>query len=280
MSSEGVCPECCYPLTGITEPRCPECGTALDPLLLQNPDLAIPRIAWERRPRVTRRYAVAHTLWEITWRPRRFFSRLQYDDRLLRAIRWPLYILISGWSLYFCVLCVLATLNWPAQSSVQMLIVHLWDAASLTVGQLRFLIAQLGFPLMLLLIAGDLIMWRDRARFRLFAKLVLYSLTAYVGFAVALVSIALVAEFYVGFIFHPWPNWLIAAAMTWQFGLLMAAINKKRFARLLPIKPILQRVLQAIVIASWCFAIYLALYDRLFGWRFVTGQWGINFWGS
>jgi hypothetical protein len=36
----GLCPTCGYPLHGLTEPRCPECGTPFDPKLLAGPNQA------------------------------------------------------------------------------------------------------------------------------------------------------------------------------------------------------------------------------------------------
>ncbi|HRX87090.1 MAG TPA: hypothetical protein P5572_18855 [Phycisphaerae bacterium] len=84
----GCCPECTYSLQGLTTPRCPECGFALHPRLLTEPGLAVPRPAWERRPRVSRRYAVARTFWDITRHPALFFASVQYPDRLRRAVLW------------------------------------------------------------------------------------------------------------------------------------------------------------------------------------------------
>ena len=45
-----VCPGCTYPLTGLLDPRCPECGLPFDRRLLTDPELAWPRPDWECRP--------------------------------------------------------------------------------------------------------------------------------------------------------------------------------------------------------------------------------------
>ncbi|HRX87091.1 MAG TPA: hypothetical protein P5572_18860 [Phycisphaerae bacterium] len=149
-----------------------------------------------------------------------------------------------------------------------------------------FPLAMIGLPLLGVLVFADLLLWRDRARFRLFAKIVLFSGTVQAFLVAALIAggqilrglawldwtnLRILAVFNLGM---PWSNLLIALIFSWQFLLILIGLRQRRFASLLPPRERARRALVVAVCAGWLLSLHLTLTDCLLGWRFITGIWG------
>jgi len=287
MSAAGQCPECTYSLQGLTTRRCPECGVELHPRLLTEPHLAIPRPAWERRPRVSRTYAFWRTFWDITRHPKQFFASMQYPDRLWRALRWYVYMVVIAWAVAYLPHFLLAYNGFVSAALSAGFLRGAASTAAQSILEARFGFAIVALPVMLLLLVADFLFWWDRPRYRLLAKAVLYSSVVYVWFAVAFacnigvcVVISqidpLMGTWLKQSISHwAWPNWLIAAMFAWQFMLLWIAVGQRRFAILQLPRPHVHGVVSVLVAMACVLGMYLVLFDCLLGWRFVTGMWGV-----
>ena len=130
-------------------------------------------------------------------------------------------------------------------------------------------------PLVVMLLVADLLLWRDRARYRLFFKGAMYSATVYPWLAMAILIVGITIA-----IRNPNQDglpalggWLLASAMTWQYAMIYHAVLGKRFAALLPARPGRKAALSLWVLGVWLFAVYLALFDCYSGLRFATAAW-------
>jgi len=274
------CPDCTYPLTGLTTPRCPECGLQFDPRLLTDPDLARPRPAWERRPHIGLFYGAWRTVIDVSFRPGSFFGSIQQPDRLRRAITWPIYVITVPYLVVLTYALVVNRLSGFGPST--------WGTTWLQYGgemmgmtgvHILTALTLIALPLLVMLLVADLLLWRDRVRYRLLFKGVFYSLTVHVWLAVGICGIGAVLTVWSRLggqsleLTWPWTNWMIAAAITWQYLLLYYGLLGRRFAALLSPRPACNAVLSLLVIATWLSGIYLTLFDYFLGLRFLTGLW-------
>ena len=277
------CPDCTYLLTGLSVPRCPECGLQFDVRLLTDPALARPRPAWERRRHVSFMAAVWRTVIDVTFRPSAFFAGIQQPDRLRRPIYWVLlaiggtYLFVLAWygGMVHAGLSGLASLRMPWVQ--QYGVAALGTALALVWGLTLILL-----PLVLMLLLADLLCWCDRPRYRLFFKRTMYSMTVYIWLAVAICAVGTGLKLNQWAAGTPpnipdkitgWTNCLLAAATTWQFALVYRATLDPHFAGLLPAHPRRRAVLALLVPGLWLAAMYLTLFDCHIGLRFATAAW-------
>lgn len=288
MPDEAVprCPDCTYVLTGLTVPRCPECGLEFHPRLLTEPALARPRPAWERRPRVSRLRAARDTLINVTFRPSSFFASIQQPNRLRRSIYWVglilalIYLVVVAYIFIFTRLLPFMSGFGGPPPFQRWGVTLLVSATPVVAGVLLVLV-----PLVTMLLLADLLLWRDRGRFRLFFKASMYSMTVYLWLALAICTIRTGLEtcgtvveipFLVVEQLWSWADWFMAGAMTWQYTLIYYAVLGSRFATLLPPRPGRKAVSALLVIAAWFGSIYLTLLDNYVGLRFGIAEWN---WG-
>lgn len=281
------CPECTYVLTGLTVPRCPECGLEFPARLLSDPALAVPRPAWERWPRVSLLWAFWDTLVQVTFRPRTFFASIQQPDCLRRSVYWALciiaaiYLLVVGYAFASMRMWNLGGVSSgipPFQ--IWRLLVFIGTAA-LFPGVLLLLL-----PNVTMLLIADLLFWRDRERFRIFFKGVMYTTTVYLWLAVSVGAVRTLLQalgpatrdwLWYGSMDWPWASWLTAGAVTWQYAIVYHAVLGPRYAMLLTPRPGHKAILALLVIAGWLTATYLTLLDNYVGLRFATADWS---WGA
>jgi hypothetical protein len=276
------CPDCTYLLTGLSTPRCPECGLQFDVRLLTDPALARPRPAWERRRNVSFVAAVWRTVIDVTFRPAAFFAGIQQSDRLRRSIYWPaLMALLTG---VVGILYLVGTHPILGFSSPELGMSGwaFWRTA-LVGGAITLLwtCVLVLSPVAVMLLVADLVLWHDRARYRLFSKCALYGVTVYLWpvLLACLVGVILKCAGQAGrppfnsTYTLPWTNWLLAGGMTWQFALIHHAVADRRFAGLLPTQTRHQAALALLVITVWLGGMYLVLIDRHLGLRFTSASW-------
>lgn len=289
MSGErtGVCPDCCYPISGLPEPRCPECGVEFSPRLLAEPHLAVPRPAWERRRHVLLPRAVLSTCFDLTCRPRRFLSGLAQPDRLGRALLWAAGNVVAAFLLVFAV----HTLDWLPWGRLrnaldpQILAPELAEYRHLLLPT-SLAIGFAALPSGVLCVVADLLMWRRREDFRRFAKCVCYTSTVHLLVWLLFLGVHLVIilkdlrsdEFMLPL--HesvPAVGWFLAASLTWQTVLLLLYARHPSFLRSMK-----SRGQQAALVVSiglcWGFGVYVYLYDVYFSARWELDYWSWGAW--
>jgi hypothetical protein len=277
------CPDCTYLLTALTEARCPECGLRFDARLLSEPSLALPRPTWERRPRVSFPSAIWRTIVDVTFRPRRFFAGIQQPDRLRRAVYWPALMVLVAYVMGVTYLFTTHRITGFASPTMGMSGLAYWRTA-LAGGAVTLFwsFVLVFFPLGVLLLVADLLLWRDRARYRLFFRGAMYSLAVYLWLVLVACVVGTILKL-AGHIagrppFVPgdtwcWTNWLLASVMTWQYALIYYAVLDRRFAGLMPARPKCKAILTLLVLGAWLGGMYLTLLDRHIGLRFVAATW-------
>jgi len=274
------CPDCTYRLTGLTTPRCPECGLQFDARLLTDPDLARPRPAWERRPHVGLIHAAWRTVIDVTFHPRTFFAGIQQPHRLRRALTWP--VCTAAISFLVVVTYILAVNRFTGRcpSTFQMTWLPYFREIVTGVGaHLLAGLALIALPLTVMLLIADLVFWHDRDRFRLLFKGTCYSTSIYAWLAVGICGVGclLTVRGPRGAFWHDrtwlWTNWMTATAITWQYVLLYYGLLARRFAALCRPRPQGNGMSLLLVISAWSLAIYLTLFDNHLGLRFTTEAW-------
>lgn len=103
------CPKCGYILLGLTEFRCPECGSPFDPVLVEDPALRSLLLPWERPELGGRVRRFVKTLFLVWFHPGRFFSSLN-ERKERRIARAASFILVCV-TLSICVHVVLMVLE-------------------------------------------------------------------------------------------------------------------------------------------------------------------------
>jgi hypothetical protein len=79
------CPKCDYVLLGLTEFRCPECGTPFDPEYVEGASLRVHLLPWERPETGGRVKRLTRTLVQASLHPGRFFTSA--NERKERRVR-------------------------------------------------------------------------------------------------------------------------------------------------------------------------------------------------
>lgn len=260
--------------------------------LLTEPELAQPRPAWERRPRVSLVYALWRTLIDVTFHPRRFFDSIQQPNRLRRSLTWHVTPIVLCWLVVFAYAVSanrfvgITPALWGYSGYPSYLVMLLLGSFWYVLPALCLVL----LPLVATLLIADVVLWKNRGPYRLFFKGVLYTNTVYVWLALAICGIGVLLnlasspmdrfESYVRPLFsidirlRPWTNWLLAGAITWQYALIFRYVLGRRFAVLQ--RPQFQRktVLLVIVAGAWLTGMYLVFFDTHLGFRFATAQWG------
>ncbi|MCP4593689.1 MAG: hypothetical protein GY842_23380 [bacterium] len=286
IRTDPVCPDCTYLLTGLRTPCCPECGLQFDPRLLEDPSLARPRPAWERRPHVSRLAAIWQTVFQVTFRPGQFFTGIQQPDRLRRSLYWVLTMIGLVYVVVAAYIFLTGRYGGPGGGFWGLPRLQQWGTSLLLAAFSVFSGCVLVlFPMAVMLLGADVLLWRDRARYRLFFKGALYSSTVYLWLAVAICAMRTVLTTCFGYgavaTIHdswawPWVSWVVAGGMSWHYALIYHAGLGKRFAVLLPTCARRRNVLALLVVMTWLGAMYLTLFDYHIGLRFVITDWTLD----
>ncbi len=113
-----ICLQCRYPLIGLSELRCPECGWTFDAEYLADAPLRRFLLPWERIEDggIVRR--TLKTLWLAWVHPGRYFSnaRARYDRRIEGGWKFLLACVAASYSISFVVFVINQTINCMALS--------------------------------------------------------------------------------------------------------------------------------------------------------------------
>ena len=233
--------------------------------------------AWERLDRVNVLYAFPATILTMLVRPRRFLRLLRVDEGVLRAVVFFVLLIPTAW-----ILAAVISVAWEGE---------LWgddrkwksvatDGVRAAIHCTAFLCATLALWLPAL-VALDLLFWRNRPAFRLFAKALLYCMVwtcAVAAFAATLGRAVMgqfdpewmwdpVLRYTLGEGVMPWVCWVALAVVTVQCAMLLWFVQSPRCAYRLT-SPRAVRLAPIVIGATWLLATYLLLLDRHVHLRF------------
>jgi hypothetical protein len=277
-SENSVCPDCSYPIAGLSEPRCPECGQSFDRRLLAEPTLARLRPAWERRGRGSLLRAVLSTYFNLVFRPRRFLGGLVQRDRVGRAVLWAIANAIA-----FYVIAVAAVLLHRVLYDREVTaFMDYWYME--TYGeQLPALLALAvcAVPPILLCFVADLWMLRNRDGFRRLVKGICYTsalhLIVWALFLATHLAISVRECQRADSLLYvhesvPMIWWWLCASLSWQFLLLFLFVLRPGPATLTK-SGIRTRGLCVLVLLCWGGGVYITCFDV-----YAHIQWELQFW--
>jgi len=283
-----VCPTCRYDLTGLRDPRCPECGRQFSYEEWNDASLLVPMPAWERAGRVNAILAFPATFVFATFRPREFARRLRRDEGLLRVVLFGVLLIPTAWLLAVLLSIAAATLgvlirDWlPNHAWWEGHLIgfeptwkwRLYVSSRVAIHCTSFLAASL-LVWLPALVALDLFFWRNRRPFRLLSKVLLYSMvwSCWVAAVAATIGRAVMEQFNMEWAWGPagrdwisegimpWICWVAATLATVQCVWLLRFVRSKRCA-FRACGPQAVGVVSRVLLASWLFAMYLLLLDR------------------
>jgi RNA polymerase subunit RPABC4/transcription elongation factor Spt4 len=303
MNARRVCPTCKYDLRGLPSPRCPECGRRFSTEEWADSTLLTPMPAWERLDRVNVLYALPATILAMLVRPRRFLRLLRVDEGVLRTVVFFVLLIPTAWVIAAVISVAAARggyyfkdfFNYASWKG------YLWgfdgkwgrvatDGLRVAIHCTAFLCATLALWLPALVVL-DLVFWRDRLAFRLFAKAVLYCMVwaCVVAALAATLGRAVMGQFDPEWTWNPvlryslsegimpWICWVALAVVTAQCVMLLWFVQSPRCA----FRPAGHRAarLTCIVIGiTWMLAAYLLLLDRHVHLRFHLQFVGEELW--
>ena len=294
MDAPYLCPKCRYDLHNLAVPRCPECGREFSAEEWANKNSLTPPPAWERRPYVGATYAFFATIAGALFRPRRFLRGLRAGDGMSGVIALFLLLIPTMWLTAFVISVAAAGVGYFFQEhfdNYAYWLGHLWafdgkikfvwlNAMRVMVHVTAFLATILAcwLPALVML---DLVFWRRRQSFRLFAKSLLYSMSwaGVVAAVAATLGRAVVEQFNTEWAWGPsfrnidsvgvlpWICWTALAVIAIQCVSLFNCTCSPHCAfRLEPSWT--RRAIRIIICATWLLSIYLLLFDRHIHLRF------------
>lgn len=279
------CPICRYHLTGLAEPRCPECGEAFTPEEWTRRETLIVAPALERLGHTSLIYALPAAFLAPVFTPSRFLRGLRHDAHWGRAVLFFALELALAPVLAMVVAIAtaeivrLAALEFPSSLYLEPYLVSkltlselgrssLWTAARTCAFLLTGVLVWTPT-----LVALDLLLWRNRRAFRLLAKAFLYT-TVWWFWPIVLMATAgnrllvqIDNDWMWGFLggwskagAWPWICWLAALVTSVQFVGLLFFVRSRRCA-LAGESSKGRRIVTVILTAGWLLALYLLLLD-------------------
>lgn len=173
VASLPCCPRCDHILVGITQPRCPECGTPIAPADFADLGRLVPGPPWERRRYIGRFRAFWATALLFLFRPRRALSRLQGAARTQEAVSYWLWTFPAAWvSALLLYAPIFLSRNWKwlrwEIMVDEVLAAGIRCCALILAGMFVWL------PMLVLL---DAALWRNRRLFHVLARGAVYSMS-------------------------------------------------------------------------------------------------------
>jgi hypothetical protein len=285
------CPRCNYNLTGLSEPRCPECGRTFTAAEWANPALLVREPALER-PGTRWLLGVLATLCAFPLRPRRFLRGLVRGEGIYRVVAFAV-VLVPLAVLAAIAVCIaaahLAAVYWqpirlgPLETWVwghaeKYRVVQGVVAPVLRCGALIGTSVAVWLPALIVL---DLLYWRRRREFRLLAKALLYPLAVWFWASVLACTLgnwvawradinAVWGTLGGGYVYGNWPwvCWLAALLTTAQLAAALYVLYSPRCVFVRDPALVRSRWTGAVLVCGWLLALYLLLIDRFVHLRF------------
>lgn len=175
VASLPCCPRCDHILMGITQPRCPECGTPIAPADFADLGRLVPGPPWERRRYLGRFRAFWATALLFLFQPRRALSRLQGAARTQEAVSYWLWMFPAAWvSALLLYAPIFLSRNWKwlrwEIMVDEVLAAGIRCCALILAGMFVWL------PMLVLL---DAALWRNRRLFHVLARGAVYSMSCW-----------------------------------------------------------------------------------------------------
>lgn len=286
MSTQSArCPICRYDLTGLIEPRCPECGEAFTPTEWVRRETLVPAPALERLVHLSLPYALWAMFIVPIVRPWRFLRGIRHDRGWLRPVAFfPLQLALAGVLATLITIGTAEILRLVADSKTSVLLdaftlsrhpwtklltASFWIVFRTTVFLLTSLIVWL--PTLVIL---HLTLWHSRRAFRTIGKALMYTMVWWfwpiviMAGAVSRYLVRIDNDWMWGFRggwsnegAWPWVCWLAAALTTAQFVALRAFVRSPQCV--LAEEPArTRRTITTVLTVGWLVAMYLLLIDR------------------